>query len=72
MDRMNLDEKAKSRTEPLLIIHSEDDEMTPIAGARELAQAWPKAKIIEAEGLGHNLTMRDPAMVAAAVRFAVG
>jgi len=46
--------------------------MTPIAGARELAQAWPGAKLLEAEGLGHNLTMRDPAMVGAAVRFALG
>jgi hypothetical protein len=46
--------------------------MTPVAGARELAAIWPKAKFLEAEGLGHNLTMRDPAMVAAAVRFAVG
>ena len=72
MDRMDLGAKAKGRTEPLLIIHSDDDEMTPIAGARELAQAWPKAKLLEAEGLGHNLTMRDPAMVAATVRFAVG
>lgn len=70
--RMNLDEKAANRSEPLLIIHSADDEMTPIAGARELARAWPKAKIIEVDDLGHNLTMRDPAMVAATVRFAVG
>ncbi|MCC6917744.1 MAG: alpha/beta hydrolase [Alphaproteobacteria bacterium] len=72
MDRMDLGEKAKSRSEPLLIIHSDDDEMTPVAGARELAKAWPKAKLLEVEGLGHNLTMRDPAMVAATVRFAVG
>ena len=46
--------------------------MTPIAGARELSEAWPKAKFLPAEGLGHNLTMRDPALVAAAVRYAVG
>lgn len=72
MEQMDLGVKARTRTEPMLIIHSDDDEMTPIAGARALAEAWPKAKFIGAEGLGHNLTMRDPALVAATVRFAVG
>ena len=70
--RFDLAEAAKSRTEPLLVIASDDDEMTPIAGARELAESWPKARFLPAEGLGHNLTMRDPALVAATVRFAVG
>lgn len=72
MDEMDLGAKGAQRSEPLLIIHSADDEMTPIDGARELAKAWPGAKLLEAEGLGHNLTMRDPAMVGAAVRFALG
>ncbi len=70
--RFDLAGIARTRSEPLLIIHSDDDEMTPIAGARELSEAWPKAKFLPAEGLGHNLTMRDPALVAAAVRYAVG
>ncbi|BCW87164.1 hypothetical protein sos41_02910 [Alphaproteobacteria bacterium SO-S41] len=70
--RFDLAEIAARRSEPLLIIHSDDDEMTPIAGARELSEAWPKAKFLPAEGLGHNLTMRDPTLVAAAVRYAVG
>jgi pimeloyl-ACP methyl ester carboxylesterase len=72
MDQMDLAAKGARRSEPLLIIHSEDDEMTPIAGARALEKAWPGAKLLEADGLGHNLTMRDPAMVGAAVRFALG
>lgn len=72
MDQMDLGVKGARRSEPLLIIHSEDDEMTPIDGARELVKAWPGARLLEAEGLGHNLTMRDPAMVGAAVRFALG
>lgn len=70
--RFDLGELAKSRTEPLLIVHSDDDEMTPITGARELASLWPKAKFLPAEGLGHNLTMRDPTLIAAVVRYAVG
>ncbi|MFO1235916.1 MAG: alpha/beta hydrolase [Alphaproteobacteria bacterium] len=72
MDAMDLGAKAAGRKEPLLIVHSSDDEMTPIEGARALAAAWPGARLLEAEGLGHNLTMRDGVLVAAAVRFAVG
>lgn len=72
LQRFDLDRLARGRTEPLLIIHSDDDEMTPIAGGQALSEAWPKAKFLPAEGLGHNLTMRDPALVAAAVRYAVG
>ena len=64
--------KGAKRSEPLLIVHSTDDEMTPVEGSRELAKAWPGAKLLETEGLGHNLAMRDPAMVGAAVRFALG
>lgn len=70
--RFDLGAIAQTRSEPLLVIASDDDEMTPIEGARELAESWPKAKFLPAEGLGHNLTMRDPALVAATVRFAVG
>jgi pimeloyl-ACP methyl ester carboxylesterase len=63
---------AKARSEPLLIIHSRDDEMTPFEGAEELAAAWPGAKLLEADGLGHNGAMRDRAMIAATLRFALG
>lgn len=72
MDQMDLAAKGARRSEPLLIIHSADDEMTPLAGSQELADAWPGARLLAVDGLGHNLTMRDPAMVGAAVRFALG
>ncbi len=72
IDEMDLARKAAGRSEPLLVICSDDDEMTPIDGARELAAAWPGATLLEAQGLGHNLAMRDPAYVGAALRFALG
>ncbi len=72
IDSMDLVAKASARSEPLLIIHATDDEMTLVDGSRELSAAWQTSRLIEAEDLGHNLTMRDPALVAAAVRFAVG
>lgn len=72
MKAMDLAVRARDRSEPLLVIHADDDEMTLLSGSRELVENWKGAKLLEAEGLGHNLTMRDPAMVGAAVRFAVG
>lgn len=63
---------AKARKEPLLVIHSRDDEMTPFDGAQDLVANWPGAKLLEADGLGHNGAMRDRAMIAAALRFALG
>lgn len=72
MDQMDLAAKGARRSEPLLVIHSADDEMTPLAGSEELVSAWPGAKLLAVDGLGHNLTMRDAAMVGTAVRFALG
>ncbi|HRE60127.1 MAG TPA: alpha/beta fold hydrolase [Micropepsaceae bacterium] len=68
----NLAVAAAGRSEPLLIIHADDDEMTPLSGGQAVAAAWKGAKLLVAEGLGHNLALRDAAMVGAAVRFALG
>lgn len=68
----NLVTAAATRGEPLLIIHADDDEMTPLAGGQAVAAAWKGAKLLVADGLGHNLALRDAAMVGAAVRFALG
>jgi len=72
MRSMDLAEKARGRSEPLLLICSDDDEMTPLSGSREVAAAWPGARLLEAEGLGHNMTLRDRALAEAAIRFALG
>ncbi len=63
---------ASRRSEPLLIIHADDDTMTPLSGGQAVAAAWKGAKLLVADGLGHNLALRDAAMVGVAVRFALG
>ncbi|NWH08198.1 MAG: alpha/beta fold hydrolase [Alphaproteobacteria bacterium] len=64
--------RAPARTEPLLIIHSRDDERTPLSGSEAIIAAWPGAKLLAVEGLGHNLALRDRMTIAAALRFTLG
>lgn len=63
---------ARARHEPLLILHAPEDPMTPFEGAQAIAAAWPGAKLLPADGLGHNGPLRDRAMTGAMVRFALG
>lgn len=54
---------------PALIAHDRADPMVPFADGQRIADAWPGAELIETEGLGHARILRDPGVVAAAVRF---
>ena len=38
-----------------LIIHDKQDQTIPISEARDIAQNWPTAKLIETDGAGHSL-----------------
>jgi len=55
-----------------LVIHDADDPDVPVAEAEQLARAWPSASLIRTHGLGHRAILRDPEVIRAAVRFAVG
>ncbi len=54
---------APARTEPLLILHDEDDPDVPLSEARDLAESWPGAELIVSQGLGHGKIVRDEATV---------
>lgn len=55
--------------QPVLFVHDLHDEDTSYAGAAPLAALWPDARLVTTEGLGHTRVLRDPAVVATAVRF---
>lgn len=61
---------ARVQTPPLLVIHDKDDRETSWKDGAEIAAAWPGATLEFTTGLGHNRILRDPAVVASAVRFA--
>jgi pimeloyl-ACP methyl ester carboxylesterase len=54
---------------PTLVVHDAGDrELDPEHG-RAIADAWPGARLLETDGLGHRRLLRDPAVIAEAVRF---
>lgn len=54
---------------PGLLFHDVTDREVPIGEGRALAAAWPEARLVETDGLGHNRILRDPAVVEQAVAF---
>lgn len=56
--------------QPALFIHSTDDRVIAIDDSLAGAAAWPGARHLRVEGLGHKRILADPAVVAAAIEFA--
>ena len=50
---------AERVTVPTLVIHGTRDQLVPLAGAEELAQAIPSAQLAVIEGGSHSLMIRD-------------
>lgn len=68
----SLAQSAREMTAPLLIIHDRDDRETYWSEGNALAQAWPGARLITTEGLGHRKVLREPALIEEARRFVTG
>jgi pimeloyl-ACP methyl ester carboxylesterase len=66
------DEIARQMSTPLLVIHDQGDREVPYASGERLAEAWPGARLITTEGLGHNRILRDPDVIHAATSFMRG
>lgn len=52
-----------------LVIHDAGDREVAFASGLALARAWPDARLVRTEGLGHRLILRDPEVVRDAVDF---
>jgi pimeloyl-ACP methyl ester carboxylesterase len=52
-----------------LVIHDAGDREVAYASGLALARAWPDARLVRTEGLGHRLVLRDPGVVRDAVDF---
>ena len=44
-------------TTPMLVIHGIDDPLVPVEGGRDTAASIPGAKLLEIEGMGHDLPL---------------
>jgi pimeloyl-ACP methyl ester carboxylesterase len=54
---------------PALIIHDRDDRDVPWQEGEAVARAWPNARFLRTEGLGHRRILRDPEVIDRVVRF---
>lgn len=57
---------------PTLVIHGDGDKIVPHAQGETIANAIPGARLLTVEGGGHLQAVRDPVMLAHAVRDFVG
>lgn len=64
--------EARVGAQPLLVIHDAGDRDVPVDEGRRYAKAWPAARMMVTQGLGHHRLLADPAVVAAAVDFIAG
>jgi pimeloyl-ACP methyl ester carboxylesterase len=54
---------------PLLVIHDRNDREVGYPNGQALAEAWPDARLLTTEGLGHRRILADPAVIDATVSF---
>lgn len=69
MDSIDYPAIAPSLKSGALVIHSMDDQVVPFANGREIACAWPGARFIACDGLGHRRILADPDVISASVLF---
>ncbi len=63
---------APEMTVPLHVATDRDDPEAPLPSVEKLVRSWPGATLRVTEGLGHRRILRDPEVVAEAVRFFTG
>jgi pimeloyl-ACP methyl ester carboxylesterase len=57
------DRMARSLGQPALIVHDHEDGDVPVADARAIAAAWPGARLVVTQGLGHRGVLRSSEVV---------
>lgn len=60
---------ATSQTAPLLVVHDRGDAEVPWQHGAAIARAWPVAKLLTTDALGHRRILRDPTVIAEATSF---
>lgn len=65
----SLEETARHMTTPLLVVHDREDRDTFWSEGAALAQAWPGARLMTTQGLGHRRILRDKNVIADVTQF---
>lgn len=61
--------RAARLRQPALFVHATDDRVVAIADAVASSSAWPGARLMRVDGLGHRRILDDPAVVDAVTGF---
>jgi len=61
--------RVRGLSTPALIVHDRGDLEIPFAEAEAIAAAWPGARLVATEGLGHHAIVRDPGVAARVAGF---
>ena len=57
---------------PALVIHDRDDPFVPWKQGAALACAWPGARLLSTQGLGHGRILESPVAIESAIQFISG
>lgn len=68
-EELDLPRLAPSMRAPLLVFHDTQDQEIPWSNGDAVARAWPGARLVTTQGLGHTRIVHDPEVVAEAVAF---
>jgi pimeloyl-ACP methyl ester carboxylesterase len=63
---------ARTMSASLLVVHDRDDRDVALADGEAIAAAWPGARLVVTDGLGHRRIVHDPEVVSEAVAFLTG
>ena len=66
---VSLPARAPHLAQPALFIHSSDDRIVPIEDSLASAAAWPNARHLRVDGLGHGRILADPRVVDTTTQF---
>jgi pimeloyl-ACP methyl ester carboxylesterase len=66
---LSLPRRAQHLRQPALFIHSSDDRVVAIEDSLTTVAAWPGARHMRVEELGHQRILSDPTVVASAITF---
>ncbi len=68
-ERISMVNNVRDLAVPALVIHDVDDASVPWRQGEMIAAAWPGARFMKTQGLGHGRILRDHEVVEAAVDF---
>lgn len=71
-DELEIERVAARIDAPALVIHDRGDRQVPWKHGLRVARAWPGARLLSTEGLGHGRILRDKSVVQAAADFVAG